>query len=270
MSGAKLEEPQNAAAAAAPGSKVAPIRFEELAQSYNFLHPAGRVNLFVGTVLGEVQRRERPVRGLDIGCGHGIALDTAATMRIRECVDELWGIEPDPGVSQPAAITHFQHATMETAKVPGNSIDVAYSCLVMEHVVDPVPFMRAVFECLKPGGVYIGMTMNARHYFARITRSIRAVRADETILRLVRGRQNVEEYHYPVAYRINSERVIDRICREVGFERPEFAYAEPGGPAPYFPGPLRPIYLGLNWKRSVIRNPKCLLELYCRVRKPLK
>jgi 2-polyprenyl-3-methyl-5-hydroxy-6-metoxy-1,4-benzoquinol methylase len=266
MTGATVQTAPTAAAKTDGG--IAPLRFDELAKSYNFLHPAGRVNLFVGTVLGEVQRRQRPVRALDIGCGHGIALDTAATMRIRESVDELWGIEPDPGVKQPAAITHFQNATMETAKIPPGSIDIAYSCLVMEHVVDPVPFMRAVHACLKPGGVYIGMTINARHYFARITRAIRAVRADEAILRLVRGRQNVEEYHYPVAYKINSERTIGRICREVGFEQPEFAYAEPGGPAPYFPGPLRPIFLTLNWKRSVMHNPKCLLELYCRVRKP--
>lgn len=257
-----------AAADARAETAAGAISFDRLARSYNFEGPADRVNLFVGVVLGEIAKRARPVRALDIGCGHGIALDRAATGRIRAAVDELWGIEPDPGVSQPEAITHFEHATMETSKVPAGSIDVAYSCLVMEHVVDPVPFMRAIARCLKPGGVYIGMTINARHYFARITRTIRALRADEAILRLVRGKQNVEEYHYPVAYKLNSERTISRICREAGLEAPEFAYAEPGGPAPYFPGPLRPIYLALNHKRRVIRDPRCLLEIYCRVRKP--
>ncbi len=246
----------------------APLRFDELKRTYNFLHPAGRVGLFTGVVLGELEQRSGPVCALDIGCGHGIALDTRAPQSIRAAVDELWGVEPDVRIPRPPYLTHYQHALVETADLPENSFDLAYSCLVMEHVARPDEFMRAVFRCLKPGGAYLFMTINARHYFARITRAVKAVRLDERLLRLVRGRAEVDEYHYPVAYRFNSERAIDRVCARTGFEQPEYMYAEPGGPEPYFPGPLRPIYLALHGKRRYVRNRRALLELFCRVRKP--
>jgi SAM-dependent methyltransferase len=244
------------------------LRFDDLQKSYNYLHPAGRLGLFVGMTLGEIASRPRPVRALDIGCGTGIALDVAAQQRIAANVEELWGVEPDPHIAAPPWFTNFQTAMMETAKLPESSIDIAYSCLVMEHVTKPREFMAAVYRCLKPGGVYFFMTINARHYFARITRTVRAVRLDEFLLRVVRPKEQVDEYHYPVAYKFNSERTIDRVCTDIGFEPPRYVYAEPSGPEPYFPGPLRPIYLLLHGKRRHIQNPKALLELYCLVRKP--
>ena len=61
---------------------------------------------------------------------------------------------------------------METADLPENYFDLAYSYMVMEHVADPVGFLKALVKCLQPGGVYVFLTPNKRHYFT-ITASFR-------------------------------------------------------------------------------------------------
>jgi len=259
MTTAMQQQPQ------APAGKL----WEQLEGAYNWKHPSDRVSLFVDTAIDRLVRNPRPRRALDIGCGGGIALDVNAPARIREQADELWGLEPDEKMPKPAHVTHYQHALMETAQVPENYFDLAYSCLVMEHVADPMGFMKAVYRALKPGGEYFFMTMNARHYFVKIAGTLKTLKLDEVMLRVARGKQLVEEYHYPVQYKFNDERSINDVCRACGFEQPRYAYIEFHGPGAYFPGPSKVLLHALNKKRDVMKNPKSLLELYCIVRKPM-
>ena len=156
---------------------------------------------------------------------------------------------------------------METADLPTNSFDLSYSFMVMEHVADPGQFMQAMMNCLKPGGVYLFITPNKRHYFTRIATALHALHLDEAVLRMIK-RGAVEEYHYPVQYRFNDERCIDACARQIGFEKPEYAYVESDGPRGYFPGPLRLIYHVLSLKRKIIQHPGSLAGLICRMTKP--
>jgi 2-polyprenyl-3-methyl-5-hydroxy-6-metoxy-1,4-benzoquinol methylase len=244
-------------------------RFDELKRSYNFRHHSGRIELMVGLVADEARLHRRPVRALDIGCGRGIGLDAASHAAVRAHVDELWGIEPDPAINPPAGVfDNFQHALMETADIPQGSVDVAYSSLVMEHVQQPEAFLRAVYRALKPGGAYLFLTINGKHYFARIARTLRALHLDEFILRVIR-RQEVEEYHYPLAYKCNTVRALQKLAAAVGFEAPEFVFVERDEPSPYLKGPLRIVQKVLDRKRDLIRKPESLLEMTGRLRKPL-
>ena len=136
----------------------------------------------------------------------------------------------------------------------------------MEHVAEPAAFLKALHRTLAPGGEYVFMTMNARHYFVRIASALRATGLDEFVLRRVR-KGEVEEYHYPVQYKFNHPTTIARLAKECGFEEPRFAFVEIDGPRPYFPGPLRPFLHLMNWKRTKVRNPGVLLELYAVLRK---
>jgi 2-polyprenyl-3-methyl-5-hydroxy-6-metoxy-1,4-benzoquinol methylase len=243
-------------------------RFDELKGSYNFRHSSGRIELLVSLIADEARRHGHPVRALDIGCGKGIGLDGTAHARVKQYVDQLWGLEPDPAITPPAGVfAHFQHALMETAEIEPNSIDVAFSSLVMEHVQHPAEFLRAVHRVLKPGGAYIFLTVNGRHYFARIARLLRALHLDEAILRLIRPGE-IDEYHYPIAYKCNTVRAIRRLAAEVGFEPPEFVFVERDEPSPYLRGPLRPVQVVLDKKRDVVQTPELLLEMTGRLRKP--
>jgi len=245
------------------------LSLDELAASYNHENTSARALLLAKLLLDEVKDREGPVRALDIGCGHGLGRDPVKTRMIAAHVDEMWGIEPDEGVTPPEGIFgHFQHALMETAELPANHFDLAYAYMVMEHVADPPAFLRAVHRALKPGGVFVFATVNGKHYFTRAAHLMHVLHVDEVMLRLLRGRQFTEGYHYRVEYKCNTRRQIERAAADAGFESPTIAYIEEMGPAPYLPGPLKIGFHVMNAKRRVIRKPESLLTLMARLRKP--
>ncbi|WKW12474.1 class I SAM-dependent methyltransferase [Pseudogemmatithrix spongiicola] len=219
----------------------------------NYRRTSDRRRVFVHAVresLAEAARAGGPVRALDIGCGWGISDDRVAGPEflagVRAAATELWGIEPDPSV-QPTHghFDRFQHATLEGAELPEAYFDVAYAYNVVEHVTDPVAFLRRVRAVLKPGGAFVFMTPNGRHWFSRLTRALRALKVDELALRAARGRAEVESYHYPVVHRMNDVATIRDLAHGTGFAEAEFAFFDHGDVLPYFPRPLRAPYAAL-------------------------
>jgi SAM-dependent methyltransferase len=157
---------------------------------------------------------------------------------------------------------------METADLPKGYFDVAFSFMVMEHVDDPKRFLAAVHDILAPGGRYLFMTINDNHYFGRIAKLMHKLKLDEVVVRLVRGRKDVDRYHFPIRYRCNRPSVIDTLAREIGFAAPGYVFFEEAGPIDYFPLPIRPIYHALQWKRRWRRRPDALLSMIVRLEKP--
>lgn len=252
----------------APTAPHDDFSFDQLKTHYNYRMTSDWVRLFVRVMVKEVRALPRPRRILNIGCGHGIGRSLQLARAVyREC-DEVWGLEPDPSiVPEEGMYANYQNASMETAQLPANHFDLAFSFMVIEHVETPEAFMRQVAACLRPGGVHIFITVNARHYFTSCARFFKRTGLEDAALRVLRGKQTVDEYHYPVQYKCNDRRVIDRLARETGFEAPEYAFVEEMGPRPYFPLPIRPIWWALAKKREIIRNRDNLLTMICRMKK---
>lgn len=245
------------------------LRFAELSRGYNFANTSDDRMLLTRMVLEDLEGKPSPTRVVDVGCGRGIGLENGYQKVIAAKCDELWGLEPDTGIQpEPGIFKNFQHALMETAVLPENSFDAAYSFMVMEHVAQPEAFLKALYRCLKPGGSYYFVTVNRKHYFTILASTMRSMKIDEMMLRVLRGKQSVEDYHYPTVYKCNQPSQIDALAKATGFEPPEYVFTETEGPAPYLPGPLKLILWSMQAKRRAIKNPRVLLRLIARLRKP--
>jgi len=178
-------------------------------------------------------------RVLDIGCGG----ELPAALEIFEGqFGTLDGVDPSPAVMSHPLLERRWQGAFETSAVPADAYDLAYAYNVLEHIADPRPFFEKVFSALKPGGVFVGLTPNAGHPFAVLSRSIellglkgfaraRIGRSEET------GEMAVNDY--PAYYRSNSPRAIRQAIHGLGFRRATYYYFPCLQWDTYFPRVLR-------------------------------
>lgn len=99
---------------------------------------------------------------------------------------------------------------------PEGHFDLVLSDYVLEHVDDPVAFLREAHRVLKPGGRFVFRTPNLFHYVALISRM-----TPHWFYRLVANpaRSLLGEAHapWPTYYRLNTRRAICRAARSAGF-----------------------------------------------------
>lgn len=243
--------------------------FDSLSKSYNYLTIKSFPQTFTDLVVDHCRRRSGEERRvLDVGCGSGIGRSTDNQWAVKRAVSELWGIEPDEEIQVSEGLfNNFQYALMETATLPTDYFNAAYSAMVMEHVQDPVSFLQAVQRCLRPGGVYFFITPNAQSFVPWATKTLHALHVDELAIRLIRGKQ-VDDYHYPVQFRCNTPKQISDLAAKCGFSTPEFVFVEGDGCESYLRGPLVPIRSFLRWKRRRWQKSENLATLICRMTKP--
>ena len=244
------------------------LDFSELRAAYNFRNVSDRRRVFVRQIVDDLAGRSSPTV-LDIGCGCGMARENSWQWAIKPYAGVYQGVEPDPNTNPADGLfDHAQHALLEDAELTDESVDVAYSWMVMEHVENPEQFCRRLYRALKPGGTYYFSTPNIRHYFTFTAQFLKRLKADELILSMIRKEEDLDEYHYPVQYKFNSESQVSNIAELSGFGAPEFAYVEVEGPINYFPGPTKLLFHALAYKRKVLKQPKSLLTMFGKLTKP--
>lgn len=109
----------------------------------------------------------RKVRVMDVGCG------TGSLLRALEAAgyDDLWGIELSAYAAEMARRTTCAQVLtgdVLNLQLPEGSVDVVNATEVIEHLRDPLAFFRRVKSLLRPGGVFIYSTGNARGLYARV------------------------------------------------------------------------------------------------------
>lgn len=162
-------------------------------------------------------------RVLDIGCARDLP---KPLRRIAGRFGSLDGVDPDPSILNHPLLERRWHGFFEQAGIPEAEYDLAYAYNVLEHIANPQPFFAKVASVLRPGGVFWGLTPNARHPFAMLSRSIevsglkgfvrRQIGVDES------GAMRVNDY--PAYYRCNAPAAIRRAIRGVGFRKVSFYY----------------------------------------------
>jgi cyclopropane fatty-acyl-phospholipid synthase-like methyltransferase len=106
-------------------------------------------------VIREQLERHSPGRAtLDIGCANGALL---------EWLGEGWGkfgVEPSVKAGEVAASRGVKIVgrTLSDCASDARRYDAAVAIDVMEHIAEPVPFVKQVRELLKPNGVFLVVT----------------------------------------------------------------------------------------------------------------
>lgn len=144
-------------------------------------------------------------RVLDIGCGQGFDDDLRLQRSIAAAAGTYVGIEPDLEVPLAPYFNETHRCPFEDAPLNPNSIHVAFAVMVLEHLADPARFWSRVHEVLAAGGVFLGFTMDARHWFCTASALAARLRLKDRYLDLLLGRRREGRYaNYPVHYRTNT------------------------------------------------------------------
>ena len=103
------------------------------------------------------------LRILDIGCGGGLLAEPVA--RLGADVVGADAAERNIPVAQVHAeqsglTIDYRHTTAEDMAAAGEQFDVVLNMEVVEHVADPLSYLTACRQLLKPGGLHICSTIN--------------------------------------------------------------------------------------------------------------
>jgi SAM-dependent methyltransferase len=102
------------------------------------------------------KRRTQAGRVLDLGCGSGYgAAGLAAGAALVVALDR---VPPDPASRRSRA--RFVRADLGSLPLAPRAFELIASFQVIEHLVDPGPYLDAIARCLAPGGTAILTTPN--------------------------------------------------------------------------------------------------------------
>lgn len=160
------------------------------------------------SLLDRLASRAEPGRLLDVGCGTGVFLSMA---RARGW--DVQGVELSPFAAQQARERlrlDVVTGMLRDGRFPNASFDVITMLDVFEHLPDPRSELRELFRVLRPGGVLLLDTPNARALLRRMA---------DWIYRWSGGavRYPVAKLYHEFHLYYFSEHVLRRLLGEVGF-----------------------------------------------------
>lgn len=134
----------------------------------HMLNPC-RLDYITGQIAAEFSRdltQPDPFKGLrllDIGCGGGLLCEPMARLGA-----DVIGADAAAGnlpvarlhAEQTGLMIDYRHTTAEDMAAAGEQFDVILNMEVVEHVADPLSYLTATRDLLKPGGLEICSTIN--------------------------------------------------------------------------------------------------------------
>ena len=134
----------------------------------HMLNPC-RLDYITGQIAAEFDRdlgQDSPFAGLrilDIGCGGGLLSEPMARLGADVVgADAAAGNIPVAQIhaTQSGLTIDYRHTSAEALAEAGEQFDVVLNMEVVEHVADPLAFLTACRQLLKPGGLHLCSTIN--------------------------------------------------------------------------------------------------------------
>jgi SAM-dependent methyltransferase len=153
---------------------------------------------------------------LDAGCGR-----TAPILaKFRGMARRLVGIDL---VEFDSTAKELELHRCDLAAIPldDDTVDIVMARSVMEHVTDPARVYTEVHRVLKPGGRFVFLTANLWDYASLVAKLV-PNRFHPWIVSKTEGREETDVF--PVAYRTNTRRAVERYARRTGFAVESFSY----------------------------------------------
>jgi SAM-dependent methyltransferase len=198
-----------------------------------------------------LRAEQRELTFLDIGCGGGFDSDQKLQNSLVQMADHYLGIEPDPDIKLGEKFHRVFRTRFEDAAIEENSIDIAFSFMVLEHVEFPEFFYDKLYRVLKKNGVFWGFTVDTRHWFVLASALAQKLHIKDWYLNQLHGKRGEKRYeNYPVFYRSNNPKRIERYTQAFS-SRTILNFYRVGQLDYYFPVKLR--WIGRTLDRLAIR-----------------
>jgi ubiquinone/menaquinone biosynthesis C-methylase UbiE len=165
----------------------------------------------------EVERLLEPSHTLlDAGCGRTAPILAKYRGKARRLIGvDL--VEFNPSVQE----LELYHCDLGQIPLEDNCVDLVMARSVMEHVTEPAKVYAEIHRVLKPGGHFIFLTANLWDYASVIAKLI-PNQFHPWIVSKTEGRE--EQDVFPIAYRTNTRRAVDKWTKQAGFENVSFSY----------------------------------------------
>ena len=137
-------------------------RWDRLLAHFLYLHPPRRRSIDLNVFCLKSKPNGRL---LEVGCGSGATLEF-----MNELGWQAEGVDFDPAAVEQARrrglTVHL--GTLAEQKLPENTFDAVVARHFIEHVPDPIDILRECRRLLKPGGLLVLITPNARSWGHRL------------------------------------------------------------------------------------------------------
>ena len=220
-----------------------------------------RDRIFHDLILADARECGKGLTFLDIGCGRGFDTDVPLQQSLARAAGRYIGIEPDPEIIPGDYFSETHCCFFEDAPLAPGSIDIAFAVMVLEHLKTPQRFWDKLHTVLKEGGVFWGLTVDARHWFCRASLLAERFKIKEFYLNQLFGKRGSERYeNYPVYYRTNAPEQIRRFTRN--FQSCDFLNFNKVGQCNfYFPRKLHPLVNFFDKRAVRLGKPGSLLAV---------
>jgi SAM-dependent methyltransferase len=169
-------------------------------------------------ILADAARLGQGLTFLDIGCGKGFDTDVPLQQSLAASAGCYIGIEPDAAITLGDHIKDIHRCRFEDVDLAPGSVHVAFAIMVLEHLADPQPFWDKLHEVLAAGGVFLAMTVDARHWFCKASLWTERLKLKELYLSWLIGNRGSDRYeNYPVYYRCNTPERVAHYARAFSY-----------------------------------------------------